>query len=295
NSLPAWAPFPAALKSPSPPPERASHLPIYLLSALVKRWSIEKKKNGGWFHRKENMSVYRSDVFLAALAVAVSFCAAAPQAFLPPTGSNIDASLKVAIPPEVRGSSGAHAQMLFLVPFTNNAVFLDNYHPNFGNGIDLETGDHAKQPFTDADTGLFIFGTEYNLDTNRIRALHPVSNTFCSAGAFFPNGTLFNTGGAEPCEADGNCFSNQGRGPVKDGFDKIRTFAPGPCPNGRCSQDWIETGQTIQRRRWYHSMQTMTDGSLLLVGGANKGGLVLNEASINEANYEIIRPEGVFE
>lgn len=236
------------------------------------------------------MAVFRNAVFLAALAVAVATCAAAPQA------ADIDAAAIAAAPelvePEVRGSSGAHAQMVFLSPFTSTAVFIDNYHPNFGDGIDLATGAHAALPFKDPDTDLFIFGTEYNLDTNTIRPLHPISNTFCSAGAFFPNGTMFNTGGAEPCEADGNCFTNQGRGPVKDGFDKIRTYNPGPCPAEGCTQDWVETGATIQRRRWYHSMQTLTDGSILMVGGSNVGGLVHNEPNINEANFEIARLDG---
>ena len=33
------------------------------------------------------------------------------------------------------------------------------------------------------------------------------------------------------------------------------------------------------------------DGSVLVVGGANSGGLVLNEASINVPTYEIIYPD----
>ena len=38
----------------------------------------------------------------------------------------------------------------------------------------------------------------------------------------------------------------------------------------------------------YPSAQTLVDGSVLVVGGANAGGLVLNEASINVPTYEII-------
>ena len=38
----------------------------------------------------------------------------------------------------------------------------------------------------------------------------------------------------------------------------------------------------------YPSAQTLVDGSVLVVGGSNAGGLVLNEASINVPTYEII-------
>lgn len=38
----------------------------------------------------------------------------------------------------------------------------------------------------------------------------------------------------------------------------------------------------------YPSAQTLIDGSVLVVGGSNAGGLVLNEASINVPTYEII-------
>ena len=38
----------------------------------------------------------------------------------------------------------------------------------------------------------------------------------------------------------------------------------------------------------YPTAQTLIDGSILVVGGSNAGGLVLNEASINVPTYEII-------
>ncbi|RKO85116.1 glyoxal oxidase N-terminus-domain-containing protein, partial [Blyttiomyces helicus] len=129
-----------------------------------------------------------------------------------------------------------------------------------------------------------VFGVQYDLETNTIRALHPHSNTFCSSGAFFPNGTLFNTGGAES--------SLKQPSPIQEGFNKIRTFAPGPCPAGGCTQDWVDTGATIDVARWYHSMQTLSDGSILMVGGSKAGGLVLNTPRVNEPSYEITPANG---
>ncbi|RKO87350.1 glyoxal oxidase N-terminus-domain-containing protein, partial [Blyttiomyces helicus] len=105
------------------------------------------------------------------------------------------------------------------------------------------------------------------------------SNTFCSSGAFFRNGTLFNTGGAESALFE--------KVPIQEGFNKIRTFAPGPCPETGCTQDWVDIGATIDVARWYHSMQTLSNGEILMVGGSKAGGLVLNTPRVNEPSYEI--------
>jgi hypothetical protein len=37
-----------------------------------------------------------------------------------------------------------------------------------------------------------------------------------------------------------------------------------------------------------NKLLNQADGSVLVVGGSNKGGLVLNEASINVPTYEIV-------
>ena len=39
-------------------------------------------------------------------------------------------------------------------------------------------------------------------------------------------------------------------------------------------------------------VQTLVDGSILVVGGSNVGGLVLNEANINVPTYEIVKQGG---
>ncbi|KAG7005577.1 hypothetical protein G7Y79_00019g047570 [Physcia stellaris] len=167
--------------------------------------------------------------------------------------------------------------MMFLPPNTTDAVFIDNYHVNFGGpGVDLETGSPSPTSYLYDGTEISVFGTEYNLVTNALRPLRPLSNTFCSAGSFFADGTLANVAGAEPITKG-----------VADGFNKIRTYSPGPCA-GACSTDWIEQSATLQVKRWYPSAQTLVDGSVLVVGGANVGGLVLNEASINVPTYEIV-------
>ncbi|CAG8982159.1 hypothetical protein HYALB_00003251 [Hymenoscyphus albidus] len=178
------------------------------------------------------------------------------------------------------GTSGCTAQMVFVPPHTNTVVFIDNYHENYGGpGYNLATGAHSTTSYLYPGTSISVFGTEFDLTTNSIRPVKPLSNTFCSAGAFFPNGTMLNMSGAE-----------QARG-ITQGFDKLRTFNPGPC-QGTCKTDWVELPTTLQVYRWYPTSITMTDGSILVVGGSNKGGLVLNEANINVPTYEIIHKDG---
>ena len=168
--------------------------------------------------------------------------------------------------------------MVFIPANTTSAVFLDNYHVNYGGpGVILQTGQPSANSYVYVNSEESVFGTEYNFETNSLRTLRPESNTFCSAGAFYKDGTLVNFAGAEEDDSVG----------VGAGFNKIRTYAPGPC-DGACTQDWEEQGARLQRWRWYPSAQTLVDGSVVIVGGAHAGGLVLNEASINEPTYETI-------
>ena len=88
---------------------------------------------------------------------------------------------------------------MFVPPNTTTAVFVDNYHVNYGGpGVNLDTGAPSPNSFLYDGTDISVFGTEYNLATNGLRPLRPLSNTFCSAGSFFPDGTLANVAGAEP-------------------------------------------------------------------------------------------------
>ncbi|KAK7549468.1 glyoxal oxidase N-terminus-domain-containing protein [Phyllosticta citricarpa] len=181
------------------------------------------------------------------------------------------------------GSSGCSVQMAFLQPFTDNAIFLDNYHPNYGGpGLNLQTGAHAPDEYVYDGTKTAVFSTEFNWRTSALRKLRPRSNTFCSAGAFFPDGTLLNLAGAEPNANDG----------VGDGFDAIRRFAPGPCRQGKCTTDWVEGASRLQARRWYPTVEALADGDVVVVGGSNRGGLVVNEVDINVPTYELVTQTG---
>jgi hypothetical protein len=135
--------------------------------------------------------------------------------------------------------------MVFIPPNTNTAVFIDNYHENFGGpGYNIKTGAHSANSYLYENSTISVFGTEYDLSTNKIRPIKPLSNTFCSAAAYFPDGTLLNIAGAEAAPG------------IKEGFNKLRTYNPGPC-NGNCAMDWAELEEELQVWRWYPSALTM--------------------------------------
>ncbi|KAL7136385.1 hypothetical protein ABFS83_10G026400 [Erythranthe nasuta] len=86
-----------------------------------------------------------------------------------------------------------------------------------------------------------------DLQTNTIRPLSIVTDTWCSSGQFFPDGSLIQTGGD------------------RDGFKKIRKFTP--CePGSLC--DWEELQETeLYQGRWYATNQILPDGSIIIIGG----------------------------
>lgn len=94
---------------------------------------------------------------------------------------------------------------------------------------------------------------------------------------------MVNFAGAEPDAAAG----------VGDGFDAIRTYPPGPCPDNLCGLDFNEGGARLQARRWYPTAESLPNGDIVSVGGSNVGLLVLNEASINVPTYELIKVNGM--
>lgn len=87
------------------------------------------------------------------------------------------------------GFSVVAAQMLFLAPNTSKVIFIDNYHQNRGQkGVDLNTGAHAPEDYVYPSTTEAVFSTEFDTSPPYgLRPLRPIDNTFCSAGAFFPN------------------------------------------------------------------------------------------------------------
>ncbi|KAL6987680.1 (methyl)glyoxal oxidase [Sarracenia purpurea var. burkii] len=86
-----------------------------------------------------------------------------------------------------------------------------------------------------------------DLQTNQIRPLMILTDTWCSSGQFLPDGTLLQTGGG------------------LDGLRKFRRFTP--CES-KALCDWEELHNVqLYEGRWYATNQILPDGSVIIVGG----------------------------
>lgn len=103
------------------------------------------------------------------------------------------------------------------------------------------------------------------------------------------NGTWVNAGGNQAVTYGGNAASSQtGRGPYRDpdGRNSIRLLDP--CQDGKCN--WILSQNQIDQR-WYPTLETLEDGSIIILGGCKLGGYV-NDAKQNNPTYEFFPPNG---
>eukprot|EP00250_Pteridium_aquilinum_P030123 c40694_g1_i1 orf=57-677(+) len=148
---------------------------------------------------------------------------------------------------EVLLENAGIASMHTAVTHYGNVVLLDR--TDIGpSQISLPAG-HCRNDPTDinqtvdctAHSVLFMPGA------NTVRPLSIQTDTWCSSGQFFADGTLWQTGGDF------------------DGFTKVRTFSP--CSSsGSC--DWVESStQYLQDGRWYATNQLLPDGTQIIVGG----------------------------
>ncbi|XWS14498.1 hypothetical protein CRYUN_Cryun35bG0014700 [Craigia yunnanensis] len=84
---------------------------------------------------------------------------------------------------------------------------------------------------------------EYDVLTNKFRALTVQTDVWCSSGAIMPDGNLVQTGG------------------FNDGERRVRVFTP--C----MTCDWQEIPNGLVAKRWYASNHILPDGRQIIVGG----------------------------
>ncbi|KAE8654030.1 Glyoxal oxidase-related protein [Hibiscus syriacus] len=137
------------------------------------------------------------------------------------------------------GISAMHMQLLK----NDRVVMFDR--TDFGpSNLQLSNGKCRNDP---TDTAIKVDCTahsvEYDVLTNKFRALTVQTNVWCSSGAVTPNGNLVQTGG------------------FNDGELRVRVFTP--C--GSC--DWLETPNGLAASRWYASNHILPDGRQIVVGG----------------------------
>ncbi|KAJ7498245.1 glyoxal oxidase N-terminus-domain-containing protein [Mycena galericulata] len=126
--------------------------------------------------------------------------------------------------------------------------------------------------------GHVAWAVELNINTQQVRALNPLSNSWCATGSFLGNGTLVNSGG-NPIVITG-----------ANGLQGLRLFTP--CSNGTC--DVYENPNRIRltSARWYPSSVRIEDGSIIIFGGSVSGGFI-NGAGQNNPSYEFFPPKNI--
>ncbi|KAJ7840231.1 glyoxal oxidase N-terminus-domain-containing protein [Mycena leptocephala] len=126
--------------------------------------------------------------------------------------------------------------------------------------------------------GHVAWAVELDLNTQQVRALNPLSNSWCATGSFIGNGTLINSGG-NPVVITG-----------ANGLQGLRLFTP--CTDGTCDVYENPTRIRLTSARWYPSSVRIEDGSIIIFGGSVSGGFI-NSAGMNNPSYEFYPPKNI--
>ncbi|KAK0445993.1 glyoxal oxidase N-terminus-domain-containing protein [Desarmillaria tabescens] len=133
--------------------------------------------------------------------------------------------------------------------------------------------------------GHIAWAAEVDLNALTVRALNPLSNTWCATGSFLGNGTMVGSGGNPVFD---KMFTKLYLG--ASGLQAIRMFTP--CDDKTC--DVFEDPDHIHltSNRWYAASVRIEDGSIIIFGGSVVGGFT-NSDSINNPTYEFFPPKNI--
>ncbi|KAF9482234.1 copper radical oxidase [Pholiota conissans] len=170
---------------------------------------------------------------------------------------------------EIIGSSLVSAQQIFLGT-PDKVYFLDKVENN-----------------PSRINGHPTWASEWSLGGNSQRPLDAVTNTFCAGGNVLANGTWLNVGGNQAVTYGGQPAASQNGGGAYDDPDGRQSLLT-PCEDGSC--DWVLSPyQSLQR--WYPTLETLEDGTIIILGGCFDGGYV-NAAFQDNPTYEFFPPKG---
>jgi hypothetical protein len=133
------------------------------------------------------------------------------------------------------------------------------------------------------------WASEWSASQSKARPMDIVTNSFCAGGNVLGNGTWLNVGGNQAVQYGGNPAQSQTGGEPyddPDGGKSIRLL--NPCDDGTC--DWI-INNPMSTRRWYPTLETLEDGSMIILGGCDWGGYV-NGAGQDNPTYEFFPSRG---
>lgn len=169
---------------------------------------------------------------------------------------------------KVVGDSGVPAMHAALLP-NGRVVFLDKVE------------NYTK---LNLSNGHFAYSSEYDPATNEVVPLAYKTNAFCAGGAFLANGTLMSIGGNGPLvDIDDS---------VGDGFAGLRWLTRSATDDSLDGQNWMETENKLDTKRWYASAQTMPDGSIFIASGSLNG-MDPRVRANNNPTYEILNRDGI--
>ncbi|TFK44242.1 glyoxal oxidase [Crucibulum laeve] len=137
--------------------------------------------------------------------------------------------------------------------------------------------------------GHSAWSSEWALGSNQQRAMNAITNSFCAGGSVLGNGTWINVGGNQGVIVGGDVAPNQDGGGTyddPDGRRSIRLLTP--CDDGNC--DWLLSPYQSDQR-WYPTLETLEDGTIIILGGCRNGGYV-NDAGQDNPTYEFFPPRG---
>lgn len=160
------------------------------------------------------------------------------------------------------GNTGVSAQQLFLGMMHPNKVYIVDKVEN--------------NPITIA--GHPAWATEYDTETNEIRAMDIITNSFCAGGNVLGNGSWLNVGGNNAVQEGGisntalNLSDSVKAGDYKDLSGGRARRIITPCSDETCT--WNDDLDGMPKNRWYPTVETLEDGSALIIGGELWGGFV---------------------
>lgn len=121
------------------------------------------------------------------------------------------------------------------------------------------------------------WGSILNLADNTASVIDVNSNTFCASGITLGNGTWVVAGGNQAITYGGIQATDGGGAYLDyDGRKALRLLEPVASGTGNASIQWIDSpgGLQMQSQRWYPGIETLPDGSIVLIGGATNGGYI---------------------
>ncbi|TFK26100.1 copper radical oxidase [Coprinopsis marcescibilis] len=171
---------------------------------------------------------------------------------------------------EIVGESFVSAMMIFLGT-EDKVLFVDKVENN-----PTQINNHPA------------WASEWAVGTGEQRAMDIVTNSFCAGGNVLGNGTWLNVGGNLGVTFASMPHEDQTgqSGPYfnADGRTAIRMLDP--CDDSTC--EW-STSPVPTSERWYPTLETLQDGSIIILGGSIDGGFV-NNIERDNPTYQFFPP-----